>query len=247
MAVVGDLFVNVRARTAGLNKGLERARRSLTRFARSGGAMIAGLAAGFTGFKLLQLLFSRLLYYSKEFGQAWARVSNAVNGVLEDLANELGPELAKGLNDLADWVENSDDVRNAFVGLAELFKQVLIPAAKEFFKFIDKASTIIAKAFPNALQGGAQDRMQGLGQDIENLAGGGDIGATVRRLFERKIAPAKLLGEYFFGEPTPAMGGTVRSGRGRLMAQADAAFAAGDTDAANELLRQIRNRLEVPR
>ena len=47
MANVGDLFVNVRARTTALTRGLRSARRSVRRFASSTTGLLSGIAAGF--------------------------------------------------------------------------------------------------------------------------------------------------------------------------------------------------------
>ena len=170
MANVGDLFVNVRARTSALTKGLQGARRRMSNFAKSSGGMIAGIAAGFGLFKLGEKLLGAMVYHSEEFGQAWANINNVIQEMLGELANELGPVFAQGANDLADWMKNSEGLRDLFEGLGMVFESVLIPGARKFFEFMDKASTLIADAINWAT--GVSETQQNLAMGLDE---NGDI------------------------------------------------------------------------
>jgi hypothetical protein len=119
MANVGDLFINVRAKTSGLTKGLRSARRSLANFARSGTAIIAGIGAAFGVFKLFHFLMGSLIGHSKEFREAWAKIGTEIAGLGADFAKEFGPALAKGISDLAEWLATSEAIRDTFRGMGE--------------------------------------------------------------------------------------------------------------------------------
>ena len=119
MANVGDLFINVRAKTSGLTKGLRSARRSLTNFARSGTAIIAGIGAAFGVFKLFDFLMGSLIGHSKEFREAWAEIGTVFAELGGEFAKEFGPSLAKGISDLAEWLATSDAIRDTFRGMGE--------------------------------------------------------------------------------------------------------------------------------
>mgnify|MGYP003653619998 FL=1 len=119
MANVGDLFINVRAKTSGLTKGLRSARRSLANFARSGTAIIAGIGAAFGVFKLFDFLMGSLIGHSKEFREAWAKIGTEIAGLGADFAKEFGPALAKGISDLAEWLATSEAIRDTFRGMGE--------------------------------------------------------------------------------------------------------------------------------
>jgi hypothetical protein len=218
MANVGDLFVNVRARTSALTKGLQGARRRMSNFAKSSGGMIAGIAAGFGLFKLGEKFLGAMVYHSEEFGQAWANINNVIQEMLGELANELGPVFAQGANDLADWMKNSEGLRDLFEGLGMVFESVLIPGARKFFEFMDKASTIIADAISWAT---------GVSETQQNLAMGLDENGDISWQAAERTAQDQTR-------------------RGALMAKAARASAAGDSAASEMYLRQIRDRLEVP-
>jgi len=218
MANVGDLFVNVRARTSALTKGLQGARRRMSNFAKSSGGMIAGIAAGFGLFKLGEKFLGAMVYHSEEFGQAWANINNVIQEMLGELANELGPVFAQGANDLADWMKNSEGLRDLFEGLGMVFESVLIPGARKFFEFMDKASTLIADAINWAT---------GVSETQQNLAMGLDENGDISWQAAERTAQDQTR-------------------RGALMAKAARASAAGDSAASEMYLRQIRDRLEVP-
>ena len=104
MASIGDLFVSVRAKTQGLDKGLRKANRSIKSFSRSAAGALAVLGAGFLGFKGIQAVFSRffssLMYHSDEFRTAWIKMSNTMRETFAKLAVQWGPRLAKMIESL---------------------------------------------------------------------------------------------------------------------------------------------------
>ena len=218
MAVVGDLFVNVRARTAALTKGLGRAHRQLGKFARSGTGMIAGLAAGFGVFKLGETVLGRIVYHSDDFREAWANARNGINDLLAEMATKLGPVMAEGINGFNEWMESSDYVHDVFEGLVVLIGKIG-KGMRVVADFMDKASTKIA--------------------DVINEFTG--VNETQRRLEKGLQADGRTTAQAIADEA--ARGGR----RGALMAQARQAFAAGDETRGEALLRQIRDRIEVPR
>ena len=220
MANVGDLFVNVRARTSALTKGLQGARRRMSNFAKSSGGMIAGIAAGFGLFKLGEKVLGAMVYHSDEFGSAWANINNVIQEMLGELANELGPTLAEGVNGLADWMKNSEGLRDLFKGIGMVFDSVLIPGAQKFFEWMSKASDFVADAISWAT---------GVTKTQKNLAMGLDENGDISWEAAEKSARANP------------------NSRGALMAKASRAAAAGDSAASEMYLRQIRDRLEVPR
>ena len=135
MANVGDLFINVRAKTSGLTKGLRSARGSLANFARSGTAMIAGIGAGFGIFKGLQFIMGSLIGHSAEFRESWAKIQTQVNQIGQEFAKEFGPALAKGISDLSEWLATSEAVHDTFRGMGEtltLLRPITNGLAKSF-------------------------------------------------------------------------------------------------------------------
>lgn len=144
MAVVGDLFVQVRARTDSLTKGLRNARRSLQSFSRTGAGLIAGVAAGFSAWKIADRVLGTMMHSSAEFRDAWAGVQNTVNALLAELGAELGPILAEGLNDLNEWVKNSDYLRDIIEGLGIALREYVFPAVKDIVAAFERGSTVLA-------------------------------------------------------------------------------------------------------
>lgn len=104
MASIGDLFVSVRAKTQGLDKGLRKANRSIKSFSRSAAGALAVVGAGFLGFKGIQAIFSRffsaLMYHSAEFRTAWIEMSNTLRETFSKLAVQWGPRLARMIESL---------------------------------------------------------------------------------------------------------------------------------------------------
>ena len=135
MANVGDLFINVRAKTSGLTKGLRSARRSLSNFAKSGTSIIAGIGAAFGIFKVFKFLMGSLIGHSEEFRTAWAKIGKAVAEAGASFAKEFGPGLAKGLSSLAEWLGTSEAIRDVFRGMGialEFLKPIFDGLAKSF-------------------------------------------------------------------------------------------------------------------
>jgi hypothetical protein len=186
MANVGDLFINVRAKTSGLTKGLRSARRSLANFARSGTAIIAGIGAAFGVFKLFDFLMGSLIGHSKEFREAWAKIGTEIAGLGADFAKEFGPALAKGISDLAEWLATSEAIRDTFRGMGEaldFLSPIFDGLAKSFMwwqKQIEKFMNWLA---------GSEEIMAKAGQAItpEALARM-DTGGMTPRLI-RELAP----------------------------------------------------------
>lgn len=218
MAVIGDLFVNVRARTAALTKGLGRARRQLGKFARSGTGMIAGLAAGFGLFKVGQAALGAMVYHSDEFRAAFANARNTINLLLAEMATKLGPVLAEGINGFNEWMASSDYVHDVMSGLVVVIRKIG-QALRGIAGFMDKTSTKIADVI---------SRFTGVSQTQRDLERG--LQADGRTTAQAIADEAERVGR-----------------RGALMAQARMAFAAGDQTTGEALLRQIRDRIEVPR
>ena len=99
-----------------------------------------------------------------------------------------------------------------------VFESVLIPGARKFFEFMDKASTLIADAINWAT---------GVSETQQNLAMGLDENGDISWQAAERTAQDQTR-------------------RGALMAKAARASAAGDSAASEMYLRQIRDRLEVP-
>ena len=138
MATVGDLFVNVRAKTGALTKALGKTRRRLTRFARSGQGMIAGVAAGFGAFKVGNFILGQMFAHSTEFRQAWAKIINLAGDFGKKLAAKVGPQLAAGINFLAAWLEKTGYIDDLFDGISAAI-DLIGPAFKGAFKWIEWA------------------------------------------------------------------------------------------------------------
>ena len=219
MAVVGDLFVNVRARTGGLTKGLRRARQKMQTFGKSAGGIITGLAAGFGLFKLGSAAMSALVFHSKDFGEAWARVHNTVNELFKSLAEKIGPVLADGLNSLADWLENSSYIHDLFEGLAHVLQDAVVPAIRWLFDKMEAGADKLAEWI--TLLTGVRKESDRIGKGF----------TSVDAVQNDAIARGEI----------------SKNRRGIIMAQANAQFAAGNSTRGEELLRQIRDRIEVPR
>ena len=160
MAVVGDLFVQVKANTAALTKGLAGARRSLRRFSRSGAGLLAGVAAGFGAWKLGSKVLGTMMHTSQEFREAWANVHNAVNGLLADLGAELGPILADGLNSLTEWLSTSEYLQDTISGLGQVMRDVVFPAVRAVVNLLESGSDTLA---------GWINRLTGVTEEWEKL------------------------------------------------------------------------------
>tara|TARA_R110000803_G_scaffold185572_1_gene247947 strand:- start:263 stop:910 length:648 start_codon:yes stop_codon:yes gene_type:complete len=141
MANVGDLFINVRAKTSGLTKGLRGARRSLANFAKSGTGIIAGIGSAFGIFKTFQFLMGSLIGHSKEFREAWAKIGKALADIGKSFAKEFGPALAKGIDRLAEWLTTSEAIQDTFSGMGEAleFLEPLFDGLQKSFMFWQRA------------------------------------------------------------------------------------------------------------
>ena len=170
MANVGDLFINVRAKTSGLTKGLRSARRSLSNFARSGTGIIAGIAGAFGIFKTFQFMMGSLIGNSKEFREAWARVGIAINEAGAGFARQFGTSLAEGLDDLAKWVSESQALRDVIGGIGPLFTDIIIPAISTAYKLLEPFRLGLAAIIEDIM--GLPSQMDKLGEGIspEELA-----------------------------------------------------------------------------
>ena len=141
MANVGDLFINVRAKTGALQKGLRSARRSLSNFAKSGTGIIAGIGGAFGIFKTFQFLMGSLIGHSQEFREAWAKVGAAVAEIGADFAKQFGPPLAEGLSKLAEWLSTSEAIQQLFegMGMALKFLEPIFDGLAKSFMFWQNA------------------------------------------------------------------------------------------------------------
>ena len=141
MANVGDLFINVRAKTSGLTKGLRSARRSLANFAKSGTSIIAGIGAAFGIFKVFKFIMGSLIGHSEEFRAEWAKIGTTIAEAGASFAKEFGPGLAKGLSSLAEWLGTSEAIRDLFrgMGIALEFLQPIFNGLAKSFMFWQKA------------------------------------------------------------------------------------------------------------
>ena len=141
MANVGDLFINVRAKTGALQKGLRSARRSLSKFAKSGTGIIAGIGGAFGIFKTFQFLMGSLIGHSQEFREAWAKVGAAVAEIGADFAKQFGPPLAEGLSKLAEWLSTSEAIQQLFegMGMALKFLEPIFDGLAKSFMFWQNA------------------------------------------------------------------------------------------------------------
>lgn len=180
--------------------------------------MIAGLAAGFGVFKVAELVLGRMVYHSDEFREAWANARNGINDLLAEMATKLGPVMAEGINGFNEWMESSDYVHDVMSGLVVVIGKIG-KALKGIAGFMDKTSTKIADV-------------------ISRFTG---VTETQRNLEKGLQADGRTTAQAIADEA--ARGGR----RGALMAQARQAFAAGDETTGESLLRQIRDRIEVPR
>ena len=164
MANVGDLFINVRAKTSGLTKGLRSARRSLANFAKSGTGIIAGIGGAFGIFKTFQFLMGSLIGNSKEFREAWARVGIAINEAGAEFARQFGTSLAEGLDDLAKWVSESQALRDVIGGIGPLFTDVIIPAISGAYTALEPFRLGLAAIIEDIM--GLPSKMDKLGEGI---------------------------------------------------------------------------------
>ena len=163
MANVGDLFINVRAKTGALQKGLRSARRSLSKFAKSGTGIIAGIGGAFGIFKTFQFLMGSLIGHSQEFREAWAKVGAAVAEIGADFAKQFGPPLAEGLSKLAEWLSTSEAIQQLFegMGMALKFLEPIFDGLAKSFMFWQKAIEKFLR-----LINGTDAAMDALGQGI---------------------------------------------------------------------------------
>jgi hypothetical protein len=163
MANVGDLFINVRAKTGALQKGLRSARRSLSKFAKSGTGIIAGIGGAFGIFKTFQFLMGSLIGHSQEFREAWAKVGAAVAEIGADFAKQFGPPLAEGLSKLAEWLLTSEAIQQLFegMGMALKFLEPIFDGLAKSFMFWQKAIEKFLR-----LINGTDAAMDALGQGI---------------------------------------------------------------------------------
>ena len=219
MANVGDLFINVRAKTSGLTKGLRGARRSLANFAKSGTGIIAGIGGAFGIFKTFQFLMGSLIGHSKEFREAWAKIGTALAGIGKSFAKEFGPALARGISDLAEWLATSDAIQDTFRGMGEALKflEPIFDGLAKSFMFWQKA----IEKFLNWLNG-SDEKMKDLGVGITD--------------------PSQLPSEEAFKQST---GATKRHGFGAGMEFGNSSE--GQAFANDYWLKTIAQRVEVPK
>jgi phage-related protein len=151
MAKVGDLFINVKARTTALTKALKGMRRRLRRFSKSGMAMIGGIAAGFLGFKAGRFLLGNMIGHSREFRKAWAGITTKVGEVGAKLATAIGPELAKGLNYLVDWIDKTGYLDDLFEGM-KIALEAIGPIMKKILEYWTGIIDIVSRVI-NAFSG----------------------------------------------------------------------------------------------
>ena len=185
MANVGDLFINVRAKTSGLTKGLRSARRSLANFARSGTGIIAGIGAAFGIFKLFDFMMGSLIGHSKEFRESWAQLQTSINEAGQEFAKQFGPQLAQGVEDLSKWVSESEALRDVFAGIGPLFTDIIIPAISAAYQAMQPFANALADMISDMT--GVTEEMRKAGQAItpEKLArmdAGGMTPRTVNNL-----------------------------------------------------------------
>jgi hypothetical protein len=170
MANVGDLFINVRAKTSGLTKGLRSARRSLANFARSGTGIIAGIGAAFGIFKTFDFMMGSLIGHSKEFRESWAQLQTSINEAGQEFAMQFGPQLAQGISDLSKWVSESQALRDVFAGIGPLFTDIIIPAISAAYQAMQPFANALADIISDMT--GVTEEMRKAGQAItpEELA-----------------------------------------------------------------------------
>jgi hypothetical protein len=185
MANVGDLFINVRAKTSGLTKGLRSARRSLANFARSGTGIIAGIGAAFGIFKTFDFMMGSLIGHSKEFRESWAQLQTSINEAGQEFAMQFGPQLAQGVADLSKWVSESQALRDVFAGIGPLFTDIIIPAISAAYQAMQPFANALADMISDMT--GVTEEMRKAGQAItpEELArmdAGGMTPRTVNNL-----------------------------------------------------------------
>ena len=185
MANVGDLFINVRAKTSGLTKGLRSARRSLANFARSGTGIIAGIGAAFGIFKTFDFMMGSLIGHSKEFRESWAQLQTSINEAGQEFAKQFGPQLAQGVADLSKWVSESQALRDVFAGIGPLFTDIIIPAISAAYQAMQPFANALADMISDMT--GVTEEMRKAGQAItpEELArmdAGGMTPRTVNNL-----------------------------------------------------------------
>ena len=164
MANVGDLFINVRAKTGALQKGLRSARRSLSKFAKSGTAIIAGIAGAFGIFKTFQFLMGSLIGNSKEFREAWAKIGIQIAEAGKVFARKFGSSLAKGLSDLSKWASESETLKEIFEGIGPLFTDIIIPAVQTLSSILEPFRRLLAWMISNL--DGTSQKMAELGKGI---------------------------------------------------------------------------------
>ena len=176
MANVGDLFINVRAKTGALQKGLRNARRSLKTFAKSAGGIVAGIGAAFGVFKLFSFAMGSLIGHSRDFRRSWAEIRNAITEAGAEFATQFGPQLSRGLSDLSKWVATSESLRLIIAGIGPLFTDIIIPAVRTLWKILEPLQRLLAWIIEHT--GGTSKQMKDLGIGISDpddtrIRGGG--------------------------------------------------------------------------
>lgn len=160
---VGNLFVNVRARTQGFSKALGNVRRRLRTFATSGMGLLAGMGAAFLTWRTGVTIFANMLARSKEMRTAWAGVKNTINEMIQEFVDRFGPSIAKGLNDFKGWMSSSDYVREVFDGMV-LGIELIITGVKGLIKWLDAAVERYTKIFD--FLAGTTGKREKLGQGL---------------------------------------------------------------------------------
>tara|TARA_R110000751_G_scaffold106870_1_gene203028 strand:+ start:650 stop:1309 length:660 start_codon:yes stop_codon:yes gene_type:complete len=176
MANVGDLFINVRAKTSGLTKGLRSARRSLKTFAKSAGGIVAGIGAAFGIFKLFSFAMGSLIGHSRDFRRSWSEIQNAISQAGAEFATQFGPQLSRGLTDLSKWVSESESLRLVIAGIGPLFTDIIIPAVQTLWKLLEPLQKLLAWIIEHTTGTSKQMKDLGLGisdPDDTRMRGGG--------------------------------------------------------------------------
>ena len=164
MANVGDLFVNVRARTTALTRGLRSARRSVRRFASSTTGLLAGIGAGLVAFQTFSFVMGSLITGSKDFREQFAKLKNQITEAGQVFARQFGGQLATGLSDLSDWIASSQTLREIFEGIGPLFTDIIIPAVKVLSNILEPFRRLLAWMIENVT--GTTAKMKELEQGI---------------------------------------------------------------------------------
>lgn len=180
--------------------------------------MLAGIAAGFGAWKLFDTIMGQLLANSSEFRESWAKLQNTINDILGKLAEELGPILAEAVSDMADWIENSDYVKDLIEGIGVALSEYVIPAIRTAVGWLEDGSNYLAEWFEWFM--GVEEQRNKLAQPVDM----GEIEAMVA-----------------------ARGGFAQPSRSRVGFEVAGGSMFGSDGRALNYLATIADRTEVPR